>query len=179
MATSMPASTPMGTAAIYDERVAVVLGFLTLFSLLAVFLSCRSFLAVMNRMGLEGVTNSKAYRRFYQYHAYYWWIFGALILSHFMMAVLHTGLPKAGDPDSPIHWAILLLGLGAALGAGALFVSCRIMPRLITLATSKNPMTSVAFKGFFKLHAYYWWIILLLVVAHFAASYLHTGFWPR
>ena len=41
MATSMPASTPMGTAAIYDERVAVVLGFLTLFSLLAVFLSCK------------------------------------------------------------------------------------------------------------------------------------------
>ena len=179
MATLLLVAALTDAAAIYNERVAIVLGFLTLLALLAVFFSCRSFLSALSYVRLGNPMNGKAYRKFYQYHAYYWWAFGVLLLAHFTMALLHTGLPKAGDRDAALHWAILALGLGAALAAGLLLVSCRIMPRLITAATSQKPMISAVFRGFFKLHNYYWWLILLLVGAHFTLSYLHAGIWPR
>jgi cytochrome b561 len=174
----IPVSVATDTSAVYNERVAIVLGFLTLLSLLAVFLSCRSFLSLMTFLRLKNPVDRPAFRKFYDYHAYYWWIFGVFLVAHFIMAFLHTGLPKAGDPGAPVHWAVLLLGFGAALAAGGLLVSCRIMPRIITIVTSGKPFASKGFTTFFKLHAYWWWVILVLVTAHFAVAYSHAGIWP-
>lgn len=173
------ASSAMALISIYNERISIVLGFLTLFALMAVFFSCRTCVSVPKRLKLVNLMNSRAYRKFYQYHSYYWWVFEVLLVAHFMMVVMHVGMQRAGDTDPLIYWFILLLGLSTALATAALLFSCRIMPRLITAATAKKPLTYRSFNTFFQRHGYYWWLVLLLALAHFTVGYVHIGIWPK
>lgn len=165
-------------AAVYNERIAISLGFVTLALALAIFISCRSFVTLLMRFGLKNPTKNKAYQSFYRYHTYYWWFFGVSVVSHIMMATLHTGLPQAGDPDAGIHWIILILGLMSALSGLALFASCRAYSRLLTPAIPKLSFTGRTYKSFFSYHSYYWLVFALLVAGHFVVSYLHAGIWP-
>jgi hypothetical protein len=164
---------------IYDERTAIVLGIFTLFELLAVFFSCRTCVTIPKRMKLVNLMNIGVYRKFYRYHSYYWWVFQVLLASHFLMVVMQIGMQKTGIIDFPTFLAVMILGLGAAITALTLLVSCRIMPRLITAATSKKPMDSARFRMFSMRHDYYWGIVWLLALAHFTVSYIHIGVWPR
>jgi hypothetical protein len=177
----MPAALLISTAdaAIYNERTAIILGFLTLTSVLAVFLTCRTCQILLSRLGLRKLVSSRAYQWFYTYHAYYWWVFLALLLAHFMMGFLHTGFPKAGDPDAAIHWYILGAGFAAALLALSLLASCRIAPRLLTIVTGRKPTGNADYLKFFRLHNYLWWPVLAFVAAHFAVAFSHAGIWPR
>jgi hypothetical protein len=93
-----------GATDIYDERIAIILGFLTLLTLLGVFFS------------IPG----KAYSKFPQYHSFFRFSFLALLLVHLVTAILHTGLPQFGDSDAPVHLSILLLGLTSAAVIGAI-----------------------------------------------------------
>lgn len=164
--------------AIYSERVAIVLGFVTLVLVLALFVSCRTFVSLVTRLGAKDPSRLEVYRRFNKYHMYYWWFFGVSVLSHVMMATLHTGLPQAGDPDAAIHWTILILGLFGAFSSVVLFSSCRISPRLLAPTVPKLSFANRSYRSFFGYHSYYWWAFILFVAAHFAAGYLHAGIWP-
>ena len=164
--------------AVNDERVAIIFGFITLALALAVFTSCRTFVSLLMRAGIKKPADNKIYRTFNKYHMYYWWFFGVSVLAHVMMSTFHTGLPKAGDPDAGIHWTILILGLGGVISSGVLFSTCRISQTLLAPAIPKLSLTNKAYASYFKYHAYYWWALALLVAAHFAAGYIHVGFWP-
>jgi hypothetical protein len=165
-------------AAIYNERVAITLGFATLVSAIAAFLSCRTCVSWLRRLGVKDPISFKGYATFYQYHVYYWWAFGILLVAHLMMAVIHTGLPQAGDPDAGVHWRILGMGFFSAVSGVVLFSSCRILPRLVTLATRKNPFHNFAYAAFFQKHSYFWSVMALLVAGHLIFSIIHTGVWP-
>ncbi len=171
-------SSTTGLTATYNERLAIVFGLLTLASGLLVFLTCRICVGLLGRLGWKNPVRSKMYGFFYRYHIYYWWTFGVLLVAHFMVAVLHTGLAQGGNPDAGTHWAILGLGLFGAFSSASLFFSCRVLPRLIALATPKEPLNNPIFSGFYRYHAYYWLALALLVAAHFAVSYNHAGTWP-
>jgi hypothetical protein len=121
--------------AVYNERIAIILGLVTLVLALAIFASCRTFVSLLQRLGLENPSQNKFYQGFYKYHLYYWWGFGVSLLAHVMMVTLHTGLPKSGDPDAGVHWVILILGLASAVSGVVLFFSCRILPRLLAPKT--------------------------------------------
>ena len=166
-------------AAIYNERVAIILGFITLVSAIAAFVSCRTFMNILAHLGLKNASQSRFFQRYYRYHAWYWWVFGVALLTHLVIATVHTGLPKAGDPDAPIHWAILALGLAGGLTGITLFFSCRIVPRLMAPATDKFSLQNRAFNTFFKYHTWYWLVFVLLVAAHFTVSFIHAGAWPQ
>ncbi len=164
--------------AVYDERIAIVLGYLTLISGLAVFISCRTCVSWLRHLGMKDPTTTRGYAGFYRFHLYYWWAFGVLLLIHLMMAILHTGLPQAGDPDASVHWIILGMGLFSAIAALMVFSSCRVLPRLITIATSRNPFQNIHFKTFFQNHSYFWVPLVLLAGVHIAFGFQHAGIWP-
>jgi cytochrome b561 len=162
---------------IYNERVAIILGVLALTCGLATLGSCRSCVSFLQHLGWHKPLNTKGYQFFYRYHTYYWWAFGILIVSHIIMAVSHTGLPEAGDPDANVHWMILFLGLASFISAFSVFSSCRIYSRLKMMAMPGRPPGN-NYKSFFRYHSFYWLIFLLLVAGHFAFSFVHAGIWP-
>ena len=99
------------------------------------------------------------------------------MVAHLLVAVVHTGLPQTGDPDAPVHWWILGLGLFSALSAIGIFFSCRIIPKLMTMAGAKNNDNKIS-NAFFKGHAYYWMVLGLLALSHFLVAFNHAGIWP-
>ncbi len=167
-----------GNIGLYSERLAVVLGFVTLASALATFATCRTCLSFLGRLGLKIRVDAGWYRPFYKYHGYYWWVFIFALTLHFLTAVMHTAIPKAGDPDGTIHWAVLGLGFGAALMTEVVLSSCRSLTGLLNAFTGKSPVANKRFFSFYRYHAYYWLILVLAIAGHFAASYIHIGVWP-
>lgn len=167
-----------GNIGLYDERLTVVLGFVTLAAALATFVSCRTFLSFLERLGLKSPINAGWYKAFYKYHGYYWWVFVMGLILHLLTAVMHTAIPKAGDPDAPIHWTILGFALGAAAMTGAVLFSCRSLTGLLNTFTGKAPIGNKRYFSFYRYHSYYWLILILAIAGHFAASYVHIGVWP-
>ena len=167
------------TPAITNERIAIILGIVTLVLAIAVFASCRTFLSLLRLIGVQISPENKVYRVFNKYHLWYWWLFGVTLVAHIMMSVFHTGLPEAGDPDAGTHWAILILGLGSAIFAVMLFASCRFAPRLLTTGKPDSLFKNMTYNLLYRYHNYYWLLLLLLVAGHFTVSYLHVGVWPR
>lgn len=168
-----------GPTAIYNERIAIIMGIFTLMLALAVFLSCRTFFSLAHLLGWKTPGENKIYRVFNKYHVWYWWLFGVSLVAHIMMSVVHTGLPQAGDPDAGIHWIILILGLASAILAVIIFASCRFLPRVLSAQKSGGLLKNVRYNLFYRYHNYYWLLLLLMVAAHFTVSFLHAGIWPR
>jgi hypothetical protein len=162
---------------IYNERLAMVLGVATLLMAVASFISCRSCLSWLKYLHLEPM-KIKGYASFYKYHLYYWWAFGVFLISHILVAVVHTGLPQAGDPDAGAHWVILAFGFFSAVSSIVVFSSCRVLPYLVAMASPQSLFNHGSYKFVFKYHSYYWAFFLLLATIHFAAGYNHAGIWP-
>ena len=78
------------TAAIVNERVAIVLGVSTLAFGLATVTSCRVVPRLTGR-ALDPVKRA-GYRRFVRFHGYYWWVFVAIVAAHFAVAYWHAGI---------------------------------------------------------------------------------------
>jgi len=131
----------------------------------------------LSRLGFKNLPQNRVYMSFYKFHIYYWWAFGVFMVAHLLVAVVHTGLPQAGDPDAPVHWWILGLGLFSAISAIAVFFSCRIIPKLMTLAGVNNKENKIS-NAFFQRHAYYWIVLALLALSHFLVAFNHAGIWP-
>jgi hypothetical protein len=165
-------------SAVYNERLAILLGFATLTMALATFASCRTFVSIIIRLGLKSLVANLGYKVFSKYHMYYWWLFGTFIVAHVMMSVFHTGLPKAGDPDAGIHWLILSFGLTTGIAGLSLFTSCRISPRLFSPKIQGVSLTNDIYRSFFKNHSFYWIVFGLLVASHIGITYAHVGVWP-
>src|SRR5208283_1925456 len=101
---------------------------MALFRGLAVFASCRTCISFLGRLGVKNVLSNKTYKVFYTRHQYYWWAFMLLLFAHLNFALAHTGIPQPGDPDAPIHWYILSLGLTATIFVSAVASSCPMFP---------------------------------------------------
>jgi hypothetical protein len=165
-------------ASVNNERLAIVLGLITLALALSAFLSCRVCISWLSYLGIKNPTRIKGYSQFYKFHLYYWWAFGVALVAHLMVATLHTGLPQAGDPDAWIHWVILGMGLFSAILAASLFFSCRVFPKLISMAGSIKPFNNLIFRTFYGFHSYLWLILAVSVAVHFTVTYTHAGVWP-
>lgn len=168
-----------GNIEVYNERLAIVLGFITLFFVLATFASCRSFITLLNHFGWKNPIDSEAYRIFYRYHFYYWWAFCFVFTLHLMTAVMHTGLSTTDDPDAYLQWYVLWSGLALFVSSLVLFSSCRSLPNLLNLFAGENPLTVKGYQLFYRYHSYYWLVFFLLIAGHFAFGYVHAGIWPR
>jgi hypothetical protein len=163
---------------LYGERLAVVLGFVTLISAVATFATCRSCLSFLTRLGLKNLTDKKWYRPFYKYHGYFWWVFVMGLFLHLLTALMHTSIPTEGDPDAQIHWIILAFSLSSLVPLGALLFSCRSSVALANLFLGKSLLSRSGFLSFYRYHTYFWLLFLLVLAGHLASSYIHIGFWP-
>jgi hypothetical protein len=162
---------------VYDERLSIVLGFITLIAVLAIFLSCRNFISLLGHLGIKDPTGNKAFRKFFKYHSSYWWGFGFVAILHLLAGIMHTSLVDPSDPDVYLHARVLIAGGSAFLMGLIVFTSCRTMTSLLSLTTGKNPLTGKTFRIIYRYHSYYWLVLLAVVIVHFTFSYLHTGIW--
>lgn len=71
-------------------KLVFILGITNIVSLLLVFFSCRCLLGVnfFNKMMQRGW-----YRKFYNKHCYFWWIFFSSVIGHTVLAFLIFGNP--------------------------------------------------------------------------------------
>ena len=168
-----------GGDGLFEERSAVALGFVTLAFALATFVSCRSCLTFLGRLGIKNLTETRRYRAFYRYHGYYWSAFLITLPVHLILALVHTGLPMAGDPDAPVHWVILSFALASVVSTGVVFSSCRSLVRVFALMMKRRPLINPSYRVFYGYHAYFWAVLMLAIAGHFAAANVHIGFWPK
>jgi len=167
-----------GYISVYNERLAIILGLITLSCALATFVSCRSCFSLFNRVGLKSITGTRAYRVFYRYHWYYWWAFLFVFALHAITGAMHVGL-SARDPDVYLHQYVLWSGIAAFAGVSIVISSCRSLVSLADMFRDKPSLTNNGYRLFYGRHAYYWILFFLLTAAHFAVGYIHAGIWPQ
>jgi hypothetical protein len=166
-----------GDLGLYGERLAVVLGFVTLALFIAMGLTCRSFVSLAGKLKLAGFTRSKFYQSFFKYHSFFWYGFFVILFLHVITGFMHTEFPKAGDPDAVIHLTILVFAGSVLVGVGLTFSNCRTFANLLKVFKG-NELLSGKYGFYYRVHAYFWIILLLALAGHLAASYAHIGFWP-
>ncbi len=164
---------------LYSERVTVVLGYLTLASAIATFTTCRTGVSFLNRLGIKSIPNAGWYRPLFKLHGFYWWglVMGSIL--HLMSALMHTGVPGAGDPDGSIHRIVLATGGVTLILAGVVLSSCRSLVNLVSLFKETSPLENRRFRGFYGYHAFFWAALALPIAGHFAAVYSHIQLWPQ
>lgn len=163
---------------VYNERLAVVLGIMTLISALALFLSCRVCLRILPKIGCQNLIASRGFQRFLKYHTYYWWTFWLIFGIHLMSAIMHLGFGSTGDPDAYLHKYSVIFGVSALLVVLVASYSCRWVATLYRLFSERGPSDSKFFSMVYRYHAYYWLVFFLLIAAHFVVGYKHSGWWP-
>ncbi len=164
---------------VYNERLAIILGFITLTFMMATLFSCRSFVSFLNRIGVKNPTKNPTYSSFFKYHSLYWWGFAFSIILHLLVGVMHISYSNPADPDAYLHTYILLAGGAAFVVTLVVYVSCRAFAGLLNLITGKSPSSGKVFASFYRWHNYYWIILILMFVAHFTFTYWHTGIWAN
>jgi hypothetical protein len=162
---------------VYNERLAIILGFVTLAFLLATLFSCRSFLSFLNRLSVKNPTENRVYRSFYKYHSFYWWGLVFSLILHLIVGVMHILYFDPADPDAYLHTYIYIAGGAAFIVTLVVYTSCRSYAGLLTLITGKNPLSGKVFTILYRYHNYYWMILIVIVILHFTFSYMHTGVW--
>jgi hypothetical protein len=163
----------------YNERLAIVLGLVTLLFVLATFLTCRSCVALLKRLGWRDPLASRVYKALYRFHGYYWWGFWFVFFLHALVGLMHgLSVPSSIDPDSYLHVPIFWLGAGAAACAIIVLASCRSPIAFLDLFRSRPALTSRTYRLYYGYHSYVWLLLLLMVAAHFAVGYYHSGLWP-
>jgi hypothetical protein len=165
---------------LYSERVTVILGYLTLASAVATFGTCRTCQSLLNRFGIfKRVAGPDWYRALSRLHGFYWWglVMGAVL--HLMSALMHTGIPGAGDPDGSIHRLVLATGGASLVLAGVVLSSCRSLVNLVSSFREHSLLAGRAFLGFYRYHTFFWAALTMLVVVHFISVYSHIRLWPQ
>jgi len=168
-----------GDIGIYGERLAVALGFVTLATGLVTFVSCRSCLSFLSRLGLKNPMDMGWYHTFYRYHGYYLYIFLFALVLHLLTALMHTAIPTAGDPDAQIHLIILSFAFSSFVVVGIVLSSCRSLVALFNLFMEKGPLANKRYQMFYRYHSFYWLILALSATGHITAAYTHVGIWPN
>ncbi len=71
-------------------RLILILGIINLASISLIFLSCR---CIPGWKLTRRLTKYRAYKRFFQYHCYIWWVFWPSVIVHAVFAVGVAGIP--------------------------------------------------------------------------------------
>jgi hypothetical protein len=164
--------------ALYNERLAIVLGFVTLAAAVGVMASCRLVPFVLCALHKDP-SQSRFYQRLSRWHAYFWWIFIMVAVLHIFTAFFHTGFPKSGDSDAGVHWVILGLAFTSLVFFPLVLSTCRIVIPFWNVIGGKSPLGNRFYKWFYTRHGLWWWPWALAFLGHVAVAYAHTGIWPR
>jgi hypothetical protein len=162
---------------VYNERLSIVLGFITLLLTLATLFSCRSFIFFLRHIGIKNPERNRFYAAFFKYHSLYWYGLVFILVLHPLAGIMHIVFTDSTDPDAYLHTWVLAAGAAAFAVILIILVSCRSLVAFLAFITGKNPLAGKYFAAFYRLHSYFWSILIILIVLHFTFSYLHTGIW--
>jgi hypothetical protein len=162
---------------VYNERLSIILGFLTLFLTLATLFSCRNFTSFLKLIGVKNPAGNKLYAAFFKYHSLYWYGLVFVLVLHPLVGIMHIVFTDSTDPDAYLHTWVLAAGAAAFALILIILVSCRSLVAFLGFITGKNPLAGKSFAAFYRLHAYFWFLLIIIIVLHFSFSYLHTGIW--
>jgi len=166
-----------GDLGLYGERLAVALGFVTLTLFVGMALTCRSFVSLTKSLGIGRFTTSRAYQSFFKLHSFFWYGFFLVLFLHMLTGLMHTELPRAGDPDAGIHLVILIFAASVFVSVGLTFANCRTFAGILGVFRGETLFTG-GYRTFYRFHAYFWIVLLVSLIGHLTASYIHVGFWP-
>jgi hypothetical protein len=161
-------------ATLFNERLAVILGFITLAAGIIVFITCRSFVDLLSRHGIKPLS-SRLYRAAYSWHIYYWWIFGIALVLHVLTAATHAVV--SGRVDFIFHWLILGLGLASLVVLVPVLLSCRSTALLLDVVAGSLTRNKF-YEWFYRRHGALWWPLAVVTLAHVSASVIHVNWWP-
>lgn len=71
-------------------RLIIILGILSILSVLLIFLSCR---CIPGRKLTRNLMNNEKYKRFFKTHCSIWWAFWAFVIVHAIIAIVYFGVP--------------------------------------------------------------------------------------
>jgi hypothetical protein len=161
---------------IYNERLAIVLGFIALLFFIAVFVTCRSFTSLLAKTGFKKTTSNIIYISLLKFHSFFWWGMVFSVVLHLLVAVMHLSYNDPLDPDAYWHPYIFAAGLGALSLILIVYFSCRSFAVILLLLQGKT-LLSKEYAGFYQLHNLVWLLTFAVVIIHFTLGYLHTGIW--
>jgi len=166
-----------GDLGLYGERLAVVLGFVTLALFAGMALTCRSCVSFFGKIGLGRLTQWRPYQVLFRFHALFWYGFFVVLFLHALIGFMHTEFPQAGDPDAPLHAWILIFAGSLLIFIGLTFLNCRVFMGFLRIFRGDDVLKGF-YGPFYRFHSYFWILLLVVLVGHLTASYIHIGVWP-
>ena len=58
--------------------------------LMVVLSSCRTIASLLNLFLPKNPLSNNAYRRFYGYHSYFWWLLAVFLVAHIVSGIIHA-----------------------------------------------------------------------------------------
>jgi hypothetical protein len=58
--------------------------------MLIIFTSCKSFTSLAALFSSGNILSNITYKRFFRWHALFWWLLGASIITHIVSGIIHA-----------------------------------------------------------------------------------------
>jgi hypothetical protein len=159
---------------IYIHWLILALGIGILVSGIAVITTCRSVVGFLHLLQGKDSLRTRIYSVYFRFHSYYWVAFILFLVLHLMVTIVHVGLPSSGEPYFLAHQVVFYSAIANFLLVLVVFTSCKSFIRLISLFTSKNPLSGSVFKRFYGFHSILWWMLAVSFIAHIVAGIIHA-----
>jgi hypothetical protein len=159
---------------VYVHWLILSLGIGILASAGSVLFSCRSVAAVLRLLSHANSWHDRLYRGFFRYHAYYWAVFGFILAFHLMVTTVHVGVPVTGEIVHLAHVIVFVTSITNIVLMLVVLTSCRTVNRLIASWSSRSPLSSSIYSGFYRYHAVYWWLLALSLGGHIVSGMVHS-----
>jgi len=91
-----------------------------------------------------------------------------------MVTIVHVGLPSPGEPYFLTHQAVFYSAIINFLLTLVVFTSCKSFFSLVSLFSSRNPLSGNIFKRFYRFHSILWWLLAASFIAHIVAGIIHA-----
>jgi hypothetical protein len=117
---------------------------------------------------------ARIYHIFSRYHSYYWAAFWIILILHLMVTITHIGLPADGEPYFREQQMTLYSAIANFILLLIIFTSCKSFISLTALFTSRNILSSIIYKRFFKLHSLFWGLLGVSIIVHIIYGIIHA-----
>ncbi len=159
---------------IYVHWLILALGIGILISGIAVITTCRSVAGFFHLLQGKDSLKARVYNTYFRFHSYYWVAFGLFLVLHLMVTIVHIGLPSSGEPYALAHQVVFYSAIVNFLLVLVVFTSCKSFLSLVSLFTSRNPLSGNIFKGFYRFHSILWWLLAVSFIVHIVFGIIHA-----
>jgi hypothetical protein len=158
---------------IYVHWLILGLGIGILVSGTAVITTCRNVAGFLHLVQGDDSRKTRLYSAYFRFHSYYWVAFLLILALHLMVTIVHVGLPSPGEPYYLTHQVVFYTAIVNFLLVLVVFTSCRSFLSLVSLFTSRNPLSG-GYKRFYGFHSILWMMLAVSFITHIVAGIIHA-----